>query len=138
MSQNQGTEHELQAARELKSAQTLLTVAFIGAPVSLIFGGVPLALVALISAAIAYRKTKHVASTMDGDFASAAKSMRTQAKVALGISAFALAVALIAFVQMASMLMGAYNETGSMDAALQSIYGSGGMVVDSNVSVWDS
>lgn len=49
-----------ESLQQIKSAQTLITIATIGAPVSLIIGGVLLSTISIICAVVAYMKLKKI------------------------------------------------------------------------------
>ncbi len=56
----QNEQDTLELMRKIKSAQTLITVATIAAPVSLLFGGVLLSSIALVCGWIGYRRLKSI------------------------------------------------------------------------------
>lgn len=80
-----------QEAAQLKSAQTMITIAIIGSPISLIFGGVILSTICVICAAIAYSKIKKVLTHYQGD-SLFPKNMFRQSKIALGMTIFVLVI----------------------------------------------
>lgn len=92
---NDDNKHENQPAMpqptrtsQLKSAQTLVMIGIIGGPVSMLFGGVLLSIIALVCGIIGYCKVNSVLqqSKSTDDIA---KSLQRQALVAIAVSAIA-------------------------------------------------
>lgn len=127
-------------AKQLKTVQTLITIAFIVAPISLIFGGIVFSIAALVCAIIAFVKMRHVITPQDGT-GSLAKSLYTQSMVALGISAAVTVINAVAFVYVLGMVMTALS-TGDFSQIYQMIgggqlpTGDGGDEA-SGISIWD-
>lgn len=106
--------------QQLRSAQTLLTVSMISAPVSLLIGGVLLGAVAIVCACIARGKVKS-ALAIEADSGIALRLMR-QSSLAIGMAVAATAVnlvfAVIAFTYLYDMMMSGQLES-YVDAVMQ-------------------
>lgn len=127
------------AAQQLRSAQTLLTVAFISAPVSLVVGGVLLDIVAIVCACIARSKIK--AAKALGGPADLCERLGKQSRIALWIGIGTGVVNLIFAIYMATILFnmiasGDINEylNALSNGSLGSGTSTGG---DKGGSIWD-
>lgn len=132
---------EAEANAQLRSAQTLITVAVIAGPVSLILGGVLLSVAALVCALVARSKVNR-ARIVKGDVG-IVKSLGTQTIVALVVSIVATVLNFVSFAFMFMFIMDAIN-SGNLDQILDSVYGAGGMGSSAGTasdgsagSVWD-
>ena len=85
--------------QRLKTCQTLITVALVGAPVSLLMGGVALSVSALVCAIIAFVKMRKTMEPSDGQ-GSLARMLYIQSIVALVASCVATCLNAVAFVFM--------------------------------------
>lgn len=152
--QNQSQEPSNKAYEEallnsqMRSVQTLLTVAIIAAPISLLIGGLLLSIAALICAIVALVKIRKVLEIKGPT--GIAKSLYNQTLVALVVSAAACVFNGIAFAMAVGAMMEAI-QSGNIDQFLSSMYGmsdgssSSGSTFDGNGSgsgsnkgsVWD-
>lgn len=124
---------------QLRSGQTLTTIAFIAGPVSLVIGGVLLSCVALVCSCIAYSKIKRVLEPADGP-GSTALSLLTQSRVAIVVSIVTLVLNGIAFIYLFGILMemvqsGDYTQLMDMLSGYSASAPSSGDAIDR--SVWD-
>lgn len=109
------------AMAQLKTAQTLLTIAVIGGPVSLILGGVLLSGIALVCAIVGYTKIKKV---MDMPTSSKAisDSLRRQSLICIVVCSAALVINAAFFVQMVNLYM-EYIVNGDVQGLMDAMYG---------------
>lgn len=142
----QGNGHdEMHDLSQLRSSQTLITIAIIASPVSLIIGGVLLSAIAFVCALIAFNKTGRIASK-NGDNGNLAINLNRQARIALIISIVALVINLVYFV---ITLVALYDQisSGNIDNIIDYLYGGGdqadtaalqdGADTADNGSIWD-
>lgn len=125
-----GTEH---ARQHLSSAQTLLTISFISAPVSLLIGGVALSLVAFICALVALSKIRS-ALACSTEMNALAFRLRTQARIALFASGFATGLNIAYLIVMMPTLI-EYLQTGDAQL-LSNPLGGGAQDGSSQGSIW--
>lgn len=107
-----------ESASQIKTIQTLSSIAVIASPVSLIFGGVLLSLVSLICAIVARSKLKALRATNGAD-ESVLKMLTRQNTVGMVVSIAALAINAVAFAMMFGLLTqamqtGDYSQLTSM------------------------
>ncbi len=131
-----------QAMRDIKTIQTLGSIAIIASPVSLVFGGVLLSLVALVCALVGRSKLKALGSTDEASQA-VMDALRRQMKVALIVSIATLVINGIFSVLMFGYLMQAM-QSGDLSQLTQMMgfdsNGSGsasGTDAASEGSLWD-
>lgn len=114
---------------QLKTVQTLNTISFISAPVSLLIGGVVLSGLALTCAIVSLvklRKSSTAISELEerGEDTDSLKAltnqMQTQSYVSLGVSVCALAFNLVAFVTIFSAVMTAM-QTGDYSSVFEAL-----------------
>ncbi len=141
----QPSQAEVQYANaQLRSAQTLLTIAIISAPVSLIIGGVLLSLISLICALVGRSKINKAMGIIGPD--GVAGNFSIQIRVALVVSIVALILNAISFFMMMGIIIDAMN-SGNLNEVLNSIYsgngfgniannGSGSGTGSGNTSIW--
>ena len=103
--------------RQLKSAQTLTTVAGIGGPASIFIGGTFLSAVATVCGIVAIVKYQKLINK-GGNAAPLARRMRIAAAVACGVSCLAFIMNLITIIMVWPVLM-EFIETGDISAILQ-------------------
>ena len=138
MTQQYGFDEEQDQQRrlqQLKSCQTLTTVALIGAPVSLLIGGVALSIAALVCAIVAFVKVRKT-SAAPAASGSIERTLQTLTAVALAVSCAATVLNGIAFIYMFGALIQAL-ETGDMSGLLGTM---GSMQMESapqDKSIWD-
>lgn len=124
---------------QIRSIQTLGSVAIIASPISLVFGGFLLSLVAVICAAVGRSKLKMLSATDDVD-PGIIHALDRQNKVGLVISIVTLVVNTIFFIVMFNTLM-QVAQTGDVSLLTQALgidpasVGADG--ADENVSIWD-
>ena len=129
-------------ASQIKSIQTLGSVAIIASPVSLVFGGVLLSLAALICAVVGRSKLNALKASGGAD-ASVMRILTRQNTVGIVVSAAALVINAVAFAFTFGFLMDAVQSGDTSELAR--MFGmdqlpDGGPVVGSgaeDVSVWD-
>ncbi len=127
---------------QIRSIQTLGSVAIIASPVSLVFGGMLLSAVALICALVGRSKLK-VLSVAEGVSAEIVQTLRRQNKVALIVSITALIINAVFFAFTFNMLMqmmqsGDYTQLSQMfglDPNAANDAANGDAAAD--ISVWD-
>lgn len=127
---------------QIRSIQTLGSVAIIASPVSLVFGGMLLSTVALICALVGRSKLK-VLSVAEGVSAEIVQTLRRQNKVALIVSITALIINAVFFAFTFNMLMqmmqsGDYTQLSQMfglDPNAANDAANGDAAAD--ISVWD-
>lgn len=127
---------------QIRSIQTLGSVAIIASPVSLVFGGMLLSAVALICALVGRSKLK-VLSVAEGVSAEIVQTLRRQNKVALIVSITALIINAVFFAFTFNMLMqmmqsGDYTQLSQMfglDPNAVNDAANGDAAAD--ISVWD-
>lgn len=126
------------AAQQLSSAQTLTTIAMIGAPVSLIIGGVPLAVVTLICGLVALSKIRSSVRALGAKDGIAARLMQ-QAVIGLVISVVSIIANAMYLVTIMPAIM-EYARTGDISTLMDSLNTAGGASASSSSSassVWD-
>ncbi len=132
---------EEQIAREIRTIQTLGSIAIIASPVSLVFGGVLLALAALICAIVARMKLN---ALMARDVLSQpiATMLKRQSTVGIALSAVALVIDSVAFAMAFGTLMHAMQSGDK--SSINQMLGMDANLTDSantdatNTSIWDS
>lgn len=107
--------------RQLKSAQTLVTVAAVSGPVSIFIGGVLLAGIAVISGILALVKIGKLRK-QSSEYAELTKKVRTGAFVALAISVAALLLNIYALASIMPAMIDAL-QTGDAGNLLEDLYG---------------
>lgn len=128
--------------QQLRTVQTLDTIAFIAGPVSLLIGGVLLATVALVCAIVAYVKARSLVRPEDAP-GSLPASLRMQSIVAIVITAFALIVNAVWFAMTFTALMeviqsGDYSSLmDALDGLDPNAQGPGDGTSGDSGSVWD-
>ena len=124
--------------KRLKSVQNLNTVSFIAGPVSLLFGGVLLSLIALICAIVSFARIRRLRPAPGQD--ALADSLYGQSVVALVITAVAFALNGFFFATTFALLMDVM-QTGDYSQFLDNLgfsgEGSGEGLQGSGSSVWD-
>lgn len=118
---------------QLKSAQTLTTIAIISGPVSLIIGGVFLSLVALVCALIAFSKIRNVIEPSDGP-GTYPRMLKNQIIFALSISIVALVLNIVSLIMVFPILI-EYMRTGDLTQAMNALNLNIDTASESN-SVW--
>lgn len=121
------------ATRQLSSAQTLTTAAFIAAPVSLIIGGMFLSIVALICGLVARSKIRSAIALQDEPSLMASRLLR-QSRLSLFIAAAATAIN-IAYAVMLFPVMLEFLQSGDMQQALDQLGAAQGSS-SASTSVW--
>lgn len=121
--------------QRLKTCQTLITVALVGAPVSLLMGGVALSVSALVCAIIAFVKMRKTMEPSDGQ-GSLARTLYIQSIVALVASCVATCLNAVAFVFMFGAVSQAL-QTGDFSNLFDTFGGSSASSSSSSGSVWD-
>lgn len=116
---------------KLKSSQSLITVALIGGPVSLLFGGVLLSGVALICALIAHSKLKSIPTSSDQT--TIEFRLKRQALFVTAICAATLVLNAVSLAASLPMLM-EMIQNGQLDASLAQ--SGAGPQSSSSSSVW--
>lgn len=112
------------AAARARSAQTLVMVSIIAGPVSLVFGGVLLSLVALICGAVALSRVKALGSeSPDGAPSGYLAAVRRQAILGLSLGVVALVLNAVGLVMMWPQYM-EIIQGGDIDALMGSQSGS--------------
>ena len=132
---NSGNQPTLNAMAQLKSAQTLITIAMIGGPLSLIVGGVLLSSISVICAAIALFKLKSIAAD-DASTRDLVGKVKRSAIVSFAISLVALVLNAAVFIAIAPVVIEAYT-TGDV-TALQELMGytNAGSATEEPGSLW--
>lgn len=120
--------------QKLKTSQTLITVAFISAPVSLLIGGLALSIAALVCAIVAFVRIRKVLEPSDVP-GSIARSLYVQSMVALVASCVAVALNAVAFAYMFGALSQAM-QTGDYSKLFNSFGGASASSSSSSGSVW--
>ena len=103
---------------DLRSIQMLVTVSIIAGPVSMLVGGVLLSLVAIVCAALALAKLRHV-KVPEGTDQSLVQAVRRQAMVGVGIGVVALVLNAVSLALILPALLEAV-QTGDFSALLGS------------------
>ena len=124
------------AASQLKTSQTLLTIAVIAGPVSLILGGVLLSVIALVCAIVAYAKIKKVME-MPTSSKALSGSLRRQSLICIAACSAALVINTAFFVQMMSLYMD-YVTSGDLQGLMDAIYGTDASSASSDLSAAES
>lgn len=122
------------ARRQLSSAQTLTTIAFVSAPVSLIIGGVLLAAVALICALVARSKVRQALASLEEPSPMAGR-LYTQSWIAVIVSLFAFAANAVFLALMLPALMD-LMQNGDPQALMDSLSAAGGGSSSASTSIW--
>lgn len=121
--------------QRLKTCQTLITVALIGAPVSLLIGGVALSIASLVCAIIAFARMRKTIEPSDGP-GSLARTLYVQSVVALVASCVATCLNAVAFVFMFGAVSQAL-QTGDFSNLFNTFGAPSGSAASSSGSVWD-
>lgn len=137
MDDNHSDEYRSQQMRiqYIKGCQVLTVIGLIGAPVSLLFGGVALSTVALVCSIIAYVRMRKIA-TPDDEPDSLERTLTTQSLVALILSIVAMILNIIAFVYMIGAIM-EFLQTGDASSLANAL---GTMTQEGDAptkSIWD-
>lgn len=109
------------ALSQLKTSQTLLTIAVIAGPVSLMLGGVLLSTIALICALVGYVKIKKV-MTLQTSSKAISDNLRRQALICIVVCSAVLVINAAFFIQMVSMYMD-YIANGDLQGLMDAMYG---------------
>lgn len=107
--------------RQLKSVQTLVTVAAVSGPVSIFIGGVLLAGIAVIAGILAFVKIRKL-DQKPSEYAELIQKVKRSALIALAISVAAFALNVYALVTIMPMMLEAI-ESGDASSLLQDLYG---------------
>lgn len=130
------TEEQLQQRmQQLRSCQTLTTIALIGAPVSLLVGGVALSTAALVCAIVAFVRMRRLVDPDDVP-GSVGRTLYVQSVVALVASCVALGFNAVAFVFMFGALLEAM-QSGDASALFDSFGSAPREAPSSGKSIWD-
>lgn len=134
---NDPNDNEVQQAKlqQLKSCQTLIMIALIGAPVSLILGGIALSTAALVCAIVSFVRLRKIVTPSDMP-GSIERTLYNQAIIALVISIVALTMNAVAIMYMFDAIMEAM-ETGDVSKLFD---GAGDATQEdgsSSISIWD-
>lgn len=121
--------------QQLKSCQTLTTIALIGAPVSLLFGGLALSTAALVCAIVALVKLRKIV-TPDDMPGSLERTLYTQALIALVISIVAMTLTVVALIYMFGAIMEAM-QTGDISRLFDAASSVTPQEPSPDVSIWD-
>lgn len=120
--------------QQIKSAQTLITIATIGAPVSLIIGGVLLSTISIVCAIVAYMKLKKIMPAGAPQHPLISKVIRSTVLAAcFGIGALILNGMTVAMLMPTVM---EYVNTGNADALNSMFGGATGGSGSGSSSVW--
>lgn len=123
------------ALRQLSSAQTLITIALISAPVSLVVGGILLSIVSVICAFVARSKIGHALSRLS-DPGFAALRLRSQVHVALIISLAVTGINVAYLVYIIPAII-EVMQTGDMQQLMGTWDFTPGSETSGSTSVWD-
>ena len=130
------TEEKLQQRmQQLRNCQTLTTIALIGAPVSLLVGGVALSTAALVCAIVAFVRMRRLVDPDDVP-GSVGRTLYVQSVVALVASCVALGFNAVAFVFMFGALLEAM-QSGDASALFDSFGSAPREAPSSGKSIWD-
>lgn len=122
------------AMQQLSSAQTLATISIIAAPVSLIIGGLPLGIVALICGLVALSKVR---SAMRVDEANAiAANLQRQVTLGIAVSAISLVLNAVSLILIMPAFI-EYMQTGDLDKLVSSLGNTASTSSSASTSVWD-
>lgn len=116
-----GSNSPNETLRQLKSAQTLVTVTAVSGPVSIFIGGVLLAGIAVIAGVLAFVKIRKL-SQKPSEYAELIQKVKRSALIALVISIAALALNVYALATIMPMMLEAI-ESGDASSLLQDLYG---------------
>lgn len=105
------------SASELRTIQTLITVALIAGPVSMVIGGVVLSLIAVACAGVALAKARRATAEGSEESAGLLQAMRRQAMVGLGLGVVALAFNAVSLALIMPAVMEA-AQTGDLSGLL--------------------
>lgn len=108
--------------RQLKSIQTLVTVAAISGPVSLLIGGVLLAGIAVIAGILAVVKVGKLSQNSSSEYADLVQKVKRSALVALTISVAAFVLNAYALATIMPVILDAL-QSGDSSSLLQDLYG---------------
>lgn len=128
-----GTQQE--KLQRMKSCQTLTMIALIGAPVSLLIGGVALSTVALVCGIIAFVRMRKIITPADVP-GSVERTLYVQSIIGLGLGIVAMTMNLVAFVYMFGAIMDAV-QSGDPSKLLDSMGNAAQPDASSGKSVWD-
>ena len=119
-----GANHEPpnETLRQLKSTQTLVTVAAISGPVSLLIGGVLLAGIAVIAGILAVVKVGKLSQNSSSEYADLVQKVKRSALVALTISVAAFVLNADALATIMPVILDAL-QSGDTSSLLQDLYG---------------
>lgn len=107
--------------RQLKTAQTLITISIFAGPISLIIGGVLLSSAALVCAIIGYVKLRRIKRNSHAPM-DVVRSLNTQAILALVVSIVAFGLNLYSFIVLFSALYSAI-ESGDVNQVMDMFNG---------------
>lgn len=128
-------QEEQRRLQQMRSCQTLNMVALIGAPVSLIIGGLALSVAALVCAIVSFAKMRKVVKP-DDMAGSVPRTLYTQSLVCLVVSSVTTALNLVAFVAMFGVVMQAL-ESGDLSALFDSLGDAPQNGTAPEKSIWD-
>lgn len=119
-----GGSHEppSETLRQLKSTQTLVTVAAVSGPVSLLIGGVLLAGIAVIAGILALVKVGKLSKDSSSEYADLVQKVKRSALVALAISVAALVLNAYALATIMPIILDSL-QSGDTGSLLQDLYG---------------
>lgn len=119
--------------KRLSRMQVLVTVGLIGGPISILIGGVPLSLAALICSVIAFFSLRGLNVSGD-DIEPMARRLYIQSIVACGMCIITLTLNMIFFIDLFIQMLDAYK-SGNLDSFLNAyLYGSQSSSSD---SIWN-
>lgn len=121
--------------QRMKACQTLTMVALIGAPVSLILGGVALSAAALVCGIIAFVRMRKIITPQDAP-GSVERTLYVQSIIGLGLSVVAMTMNVIAFIYMFGAIMDAV-QSGDASKLLDSMGNATQQDASSSTSIWD-
>lgn len=121
--------------QRIKICQTLTMVALIGAPVSLIIGGVALSTAALVCGIIAFVRMRKIITPSDAP-GSVERTLYVQSIIGLGLSIVAMTMNVIAFIYMFNAIMDAV-QSGDASRLLESMGNATQQDAPSDTSIWD-
>ena len=128
-------ERQQQQLRQMRTCQTLNMVALIGAPVSLIIGGLALSIAALVCAIVSYVKMRRIISPND-PVGSIQRTLYKQSTIALVASSVCAALSVVAFAYMFGAVMQAL-QTGDISSVFDSFGSTPAETSSPDKSIWD-
>lgn len=123
------------ANQQLSSAQTLTTICIVGAFVSLIIGGVPLALVTLVCGGVGASKVKSAIAVLGEKDGVSARLLR-QATIGMVVSIVSVILNAIALAIIMPAMM-QYLQTGDISVLTNALSASAPASSSASTSVWD-